>query len=154
MEQVNMTEIITATRDHPAPKDYQSSKFDRINYWTLGFTLFIAITCAILVSDLIRWQANRIYIQIVAAELQKKLEAKTKAATQRLDAQLKNIVTSSLEQKQIPETNTTKEESAAKIQRMKIENCQFWINEYKKRNLAVDKDQRNISCREAGINFN
>jgi len=138
---------------------------ERINYWALGITIFIALTCARLISDLIEWKVAAEYLQYVTQEMQKKADAEAKINAQRQDAEAKNKAARDAEivrqqenyqaeQQRIAIANRIKAESAVEAQKKRMETCQFWINEFQKTKSETDKNHRNNSCRDAAIIFN
>ena len=138
---------------------------ERINYWALGITIFIALTCARLISDLIEWKVAAEYLQYVTQEMQKKVDAQAKINTQRQEAENRNKAARDAEiarqqanyqadQQRFATANRIKAESAVEVQKKRMETCQFWISEFQKTKSEIDKNHRNNSCRDTGANLN
>lgn len=138
---------------------------ERINYWALGVTLFIALTTSRLISDWIEWEIVQETAKQATVKLQQKMKAEELINAQRQEAENRNRAARDAEiarqqenyqaeQKVIAIANKLRIESAAEAQKKRMATCQFWVNEFNKTKSETDKNHRNNSCKDAGMNFN
>ncbi len=145
--------------------DQLINKVEKFNYIKFGLALFIALTSAILVSDLIKWKVATVYLEMAAKEMEQKLKAEAALATARMKKETENLATRNAEiarqqenyqaeQRRIANANRIRNENAAEAQKKLMKTCKFWIAEFNKSKAEGDRNHRNNACRDAGTPFN